>query len=124
MEIFFLLALDDLRLLERREERKLRQFFATIRDGYHTDNPYHNFYHAIHVFQVKIYYVAQASAFLPTAYVSEREAQHLLHAHSISSSSFLYLCTCVQSFGELHTRFAYTILTYIVTSLFRRCKVS
>ncbi|PHJ22547.1 3 5 -cyclic nucleotide phosphodiesterase domain-containing protein [Cystoisospora suis] len=52
MELFFLLALDDLRLLERKEEKKLRQFFATIRDGYHTDNPYHNFYHAIHVFQM------------------------------------------------------------------------
>ncbi|KEP64479.1 UNVERIFIED_CONTAM: 3'5'-cyclic nucleotide phosphodiesterase domain-containing protein [Hammondia hammondi] len=52
MEIFFLLALDDLGLLERREEKKLRHFFAIIRDGYHTDNPYHNFYHAIHVFQV------------------------------------------------------------------------
>ncbi|PFH38794.1 hypothetical protein BESB_011360 [Besnoitia besnoiti] len=52
MEVFFLLALDDLQLLERREEKKLRQFFAIIRDGYHTDNPYHNFYHAIHVFQV------------------------------------------------------------------------
>ncbi|CBZ49508.1 putative 3', 5'-cyclic nucleotide phosphodiesterase domain-containing protein [Neospora caninum Liverpool] len=52
MEIFFLLALDDLGLLERREEKKLRHFFTIIRDGYHTDNPYHNFYHAIHVFQV------------------------------------------------------------------------
>ena len=34
------------------ESTRLQKFFAIIRDAYHTDNPYHNFYHAMHVVQV------------------------------------------------------------------------
>ncbi|KAL8451609.1 hypothetical protein Emag_002652 [Eimeria magna] len=52
LELFFFLALEDLGIMIKSEQAKLQAFFGLIRDAYHTDNPYHNFYHAIHVTQV------------------------------------------------------------------------
>ncbi|KAL8436582.1 hypothetical protein ACSSS7_001614 [Eimeria intestinalis] len=52
LELFFFLALEDLGIMVKSEQAKLQAYFRLIRDAYHTDNPYHNFYHAIHVTQM------------------------------------------------------------------------
>ena len=35
------------------EKAGMQAFFSIIKNAYHTDNPYHNFYHAIHVVQAR-----------------------------------------------------------------------
>ncbi|KAL8272310.1 hypothetical protein Esti_003764 [Eimeria stiedai] len=52
LELFFFLAVEDLGVMIKSEQARLQRFFGLIRDAYHTDNPYHNFYHAIHVTQM------------------------------------------------------------------------
>ncbi|OEH79713.1 3 5 -cyclic nucleotide phosphodiesterase domain-containing protein [Cyclospora cayetanensis] len=52
LELFFFLALEELGVMVKSEKAGLQAFFGLIRDAYHTDNPYHNFYHAAHVTQV------------------------------------------------------------------------
>lgn len=53
LQLFFFLALEELGVMVKSEKSGLQAFFALIRDAYHTDNPYHNFYHAMHVVQVR-----------------------------------------------------------------------
>lgn len=53
MQVFFFLALEELGVMVKSQKKGLEVFFSIIRDAYHTDNPYHNFYHAIHVVQVR-----------------------------------------------------------------------
>ncbi|CDJ29857.1 3', 5'-cyclic nucleotide phosphodiesterase domain-containing protein, putative [Eimeria mitis] len=52
LQLFFFLALEELGVMVKSEKAGLQAFFALIRDAYHTDNPYHNFYHAMHVAQM------------------------------------------------------------------------
>ncbi|CDI85661.1 3', 5'-cyclic nucleotide phosphodiesterase domain-containing protein, putative [Eimeria praecox] len=52
LQLFFFLALEELGVMVKSEKTGLQAFFALIRDAYHTDNPYHNFYHAMHVAQM------------------------------------------------------------------------
>ncbi|CDJ43320.1 3', 5'-cyclic nucleotide phosphodiesterase domain-containing protein, putative [Eimeria tenella] len=52
LQLFFFLALEELGVMVKSEKSGLQAFFALIRDAYHTDNPYHNFYHAMHVVQM------------------------------------------------------------------------
>ncbi|XP_026192081.1 uncharacterized protein LOC34618747 [Cyclospora cayetanensis] len=52
LELFFFLALEELGVMVKSEKAGLQAFFGLIRDAYHTDNPYHNFYHAAHVTQM------------------------------------------------------------------------
>ncbi|KAL8436084.1 hypothetical protein Efla_002074 [Eimeria flavescens] len=52
LELFFFLALEELGIMVKKEKASFQAFFRLIRDAYHTDNPYHNFYHAIHVTQM------------------------------------------------------------------------
>ncbi|CDJ47284.1 3', 5'-cyclic nucleotide phosphodiesterase domain-containing protein, putative [Eimeria brunetti] len=52
LQLFFFLALEELGVMVKSEKAGLQSFFTLIRDAYHTDNPYHNFYHAMHVSQM------------------------------------------------------------------------